>query len=163
MTTPTGHTLIDSRGEFQQSVRAAFIEAAAQGCREIWLCDVDFANWPLNEPAVIDGLMHWAKSYRKLTLLAQNFDDLARRHARWVAWRQNWSHVVDCRTNTELEAGKFPTILLAADLLTVRLVDPLRFRGSVSRDAADALRGRELLDAVLQRSEEAFPVTSLGL
>lgn len=163
MTPPTEHTLITARSEFHEAVRNAFSEAATQGCREIWLVDIDYADWPLNEPELIDHLTRWAKAYRKLTLIAQNFDEMPRRHPRWVAWRRTWSHIVECRANTELEAGKMPTMLLAPGLMTVRLVDPIRYRGSVSRDAADAIRGRELIDAVLQRSEEAFPVTSLGL
>ena len=157
------HTLITSRSEVHAGLRAAFADAAAQGCREIWLCDADFADWPLNEPALIEHLTQWAKPYRKLTLIAQSFDEFPRRHARWVAWRRTWSHVVECRANVELEAGKMPTMLLAPGLVTVRLVDPERYRGSVSRVPADAIHARELIDAVLQRSEEAFPATSLGL
>ena len=157
------HTLITSRSEFHTGLRSAFAEAAAQGCREIWLCDIDYADWPLNEPELIEHLTHWAKAYRKLTLIAQHFDEFPRRHARWVAWRRTWSHIVECRANVELEAGKMPTMLLAPGLVTVRLVDPVRYRGSVSHVPADAIHGRELIDAVLQRSEEAFPVTSLGL
>ena len=163
MTAPTEHSLITSRSEFHEAVRSAFAEAAVQGCREIWLCDVDYADWPLSEPAVVDHLTQWAKAYRKLTLIAQHFDEFPRRHSRWVAWRRTWSHVVECRTNAELEAGKMPTMLLAPGLVTVRLIDPVRYRGSVSRSPADAIQARELVDAVLQRSEEAFPVTSLGL
>ena len=163
MTPPPEHSLITSRSEFHDAVRTAFADAAAQGCRDIWLCDIDYADWPLNEPELIANLTLWARAYRKLTLIAQHFDEVPRRHARWVAWRRSWSHIVECRANTELEAGKMPTMLLAPGLVTVRLVDPVRYRGSVSRSAADAIQGRELIDAVLQRSEEAFPVTSLGL
>ncbi|MDH5540686.1 MAG: hypothetical protein OEY03_14895 [Rhizobacter sp.] len=163
MSTAPQHTLIDSRGEFHDALRGAFAEAASQGCREIWICDSDFADWPLSEVALIESLTLWAKAHRKLTVLARSFDEIARHHARWVAWRRTWSHIVECRSNNELEAGQMPTILLAPGLVTVRLVDPVRFRGSVSRSPADAVQARELIDAVLQRSEEAFPVTSLGL
>jgi hypothetical protein len=163
MTSTPDYTLISSRSEFHDALRTAFADAAAQGCREIWLCDIDYADWPLNEPGVIASLTEWAKGYRKLTLIAQHFDDVARRHGRWVAWRRNWSHIVECRANVELEAGKMPTMLLAPGLVTVRLVDPVRYRGSLSRTAADAVHAREMIDAVLQRSEESFPVTSLGL
>lgn len=163
MTSTPDYALISSRSEFHDALRTAFADAAAQGCREIWLCDIDYADWPLNEPGVIESLTEWARAYRKLTVIAQHFDDVARRHARWVAWRRNWSHMVECRANVELEAGKMPTMMLAPGLLTVRLVDPVRYRGSLSRNPADAVHARELIDAVLQRSEEAFPVTSLGL
>ena len=155
--------ILSSRSGFHEALRAAFDEAASVGCREIWMCDTDYADWPLSETAVIDSLHRWAMAHRKLTVIAQSFDDLARRHARWVAWRRHWSHVVECRTNTELEAGQMPTLLLAPGCVALRLVDAQRYRGSVSRELADAVRMREQIDAVLQRSAEAFPVTTLGL
>ena len=154
---------IAARGEFHAALRAAFAEAAAQGYREILLCDPDFADWPLNEPALIDALVRGAAAHRRLTVLARGFDEFTRRHARWLAWRQTWSHLVECRANNELEAGQMPTLLLMPGLLTLRMVDMEHYRGSVSRAAADAVRAREQFDAVVQRSEEAFPVTNLGL
>lgn len=155
--------VINSRSEFHLALRDAFAEAASVGCRELWLCDVDFADWPLGERAVVDHLAQWAASQRRLTLLAENFAELARRHPRWVEWRQAWSHVVHCRTNTELEAGQMPTLLLAPGLLSVRLSDPIHHRGRRSHEVAEGQRCREMIDAVLQRSEEAFPATTTGL
>ena len=96
-------------------------------------------------------------------MLARSFDEVARRHARWVAWRRQWSHIVHCRTNNELEAGEMPTLLLASGTLSVRLSDPVHHRGLVSYDKADEIRCREAIDAVLQRSVEAFPATTTGL
>ena len=157
------YTLITTRSEYHQALRNAFAEVAATGCREVFLSDADFADWPLSDAQVLDDLGVWAQPHRKLTVLAQDFGDLARRHPRWVAWRRLWSQGVDCRANTELEAALVPTMLLAPDLLVVRLVDPLRYRGSVSHEPADMVLAREQLDAVLQRSVEAFPVTVLGL
>lgn len=156
-------TLIDSRSGFHDAVRAAFAEAADAGCREIWICDDDFGDWPLNERGVIEQLTRWAQSHRCLTVIARDFDTVSRQHARWVEWRRQWSHVVQCRTNNDLEAGQMPTMLLAPGAASVRLVDRVRYRGSVSRDPADAILWRETIDAVLQRSEEAFPATTLGL
>lgn len=156
-------TLITTRGEFHSALRLAFAEAAASGSRELWLCDKDFADWPLGERAVVEHLGQWAASSRRLTVLAGNFDEVVRRHARWVEWRQQWSHIVSCRTNTELESGELPTLLLALGGLSVRLSDSVHHRGRLSRDKADELRCMEQIDAVLQRSEEAFPATTTGL
>jgi hypothetical protein len=78
-------------------------------------------------------------------------------------WRRQFAHVVHCRTNNDLEAGQMPTILLAPGLLSVRLFDRVHYRGIASRETADAVQWREAIDAVLQRSEEAFPATTLGL
>ena len=156
-------SLITSRGEFHAALRSALAEAAAVGCRELWLCDNDFADWPLGERQVVDSFSQWAGSHRRLTLIARTFDEVARRHARWSEWRRQWSHIVQCRSNSELESGQMPSVLLASDLLSVNLVDPVRYRGRFSHDAADGVRCREMIDAVLQRSEEAYPVTTAGL
>jgi hypothetical protein len=156
-------TLITSRGEFHAAMREALADIAEVGCREIFMSDADFTDWPLSDTALIVSLTLWARSHRKLTLLAGQFDELARRHGRWVEWRREWSHLVECRANTELEAAKLPTMLLAPGVLVLRLVDPIRYRGSLSRATSDMVQARELLDAVLQRSEETFPVTTLGL
>lgn len=155
--------LIESRATFHTALRTAFAAAADAGCREIWLCDDDYADWPLSEVAVVESLTRWAQSHRGLTVIARDFDVVSRQHARWVQWRRVWAHVVQCRTNNELEAGQMPCLLLAPGALSVRLVDPVRYRGSASREAADAIVWRESIDAVLQRSEEAFPATTLGL
>jgi hypothetical protein len=154
---------IGTRGEFLDAVRAAFAEAAARGCREVLLCHDDFADWPLNDPGLCENLTKWASPHRKCIVVARSFDEIARLHPRWVAWRRTWSHVVECRANHELEAGQMPSLLLLPGLLTLRVLDPVHYRGSVSRHLGDAVRARELFDAVCQRSEEAFPATNLGL
>ncbi len=157
------YRLITTHIEFHDALREAFAEIAQQGCREVWLCDADFAGWPLDEPGVIELLTRWALPHRKLTLIARDFDEFARRHPRWTEWRRTWSHVVDCRVLDEADAVQPPVILLAPGVITLRLVDPIHPRGSLSREPADMLRNRELVDAVSQRSTEGFPATILGL
>jgi hypothetical protein len=154
---------ITSRSEFHDALRKAFGELASAGCREVWLSDTDFADWPLGERAVVASLTEWAASHRRLTVLAHHFDDVGRRHPRWVDWRRQWAHVVHCRTNSELEADAIPTLLLAPGVVTVRLIDPVHHGGVVSVDGADSVRCREMIDAVLQRSSDAFPATTAGL
>lgn len=162
MSEPT-RAMIESRSDFHNAVRGALAEAALVGCREIWMIDDDFADWPLGEAAVVDDLTHWAVAHRRCTVVARSFDDVSRRYARWVTWRRLFSHVVQCRTNSDLEAGQMPCILLVPGLLSVRLHDRVNYRGVASRETADAVHWREAIDAVLQRSEEAFPATNLGL
>jgi hypothetical protein len=157
------HQLFDSRNEFLGALRSAFAAAADQGCRELILCDLNFAQWPLGEIKVVEALTRWAYAHRKLTLLAHDFSEVTRRHSRWVEWRRSWAHIVECRALTELEASKVPTVLLAPGLVTVRLFDPLHYRGSQSSLQADLQGSREVLDAVSQRSVDAFPATTLGL
>ncbi len=159
----TTRRLITTRGEFHDALRSAFAQAVQDSAQEIWLCDTDFADWPLGDHSVIDDLTRWVHSRRRLTVLAQSFDEIARRHGRWSEWRRQWSHVVHCRTESEPEVARFPTICLVADRMSVRLVDPVHHRGIASREAADAKTCHEAIDAILQRSVETYPVTTLGL
>ena len=154
---------ITSRSEFHEAVRSALGQAADAGASEIWLCDATFADWPLGERAVIEDLARWVAPRRHLTLLAHRFDEIARRHGRWSEWRRSWAHLVECRSNPELEAAQFPSICLVPGVISVQLFDPLAHRGLASHQPADELASREAIDAVLQRSAEAFPVTTLGL
>lgn len=161
--TESTRRVITSRSEFHDALRSAFSHAAAVGARDIWLSDEDFADWPLGERDVVDALARWAHSRRRLTLLAHTFDEVSRRHGRWTEWRRQWAHVVECRTNQEIEAAQIPTICLISDVYSVRLSDAVRHRGLVSQEAADAVACREAIDAVSQRSIETFPATTLGL
>lgn len=155
---------ITSRADFQAVLRVAFQETAVAGCREIWLADSDFAHWPLGERAVVDALARWAQpAHRRLHLFAANFDAIGRLHPRWVAWRRQWAHQVECRTDMALEPGQIPTVWIAPGLGSLRLWDTTRWLGRWSRNAADMAGDREVLDAVLQQSQPAFPATVTGL
>jgi hypothetical protein len=160
---PSTHRMLLSRGEFHDALRQALEQAASDGCRELFISDPDFSDWPLSEPAVVDSLTRWALPHRRLTVLAQNYDEMPRRHPRWVVWRRRWDHVVTCRALESPEVGAVPSLLLAPGLATVRLFDPVHYRASVSTHADDALRAREHLDALLQQSSDAFSASVLGL
>lgn len=155
--------LITSRSEFMEAIRAALREAADQGGRAIVMSDPNYADWPLNDRATVECLARWAQSHRSLVVLSNNFDEFPRKHARWVAWRQNWSHIVSCRQADEADAPKLPIQLFMPGKLVVRLVDRVTCRGSVSRAEADLVQARESTNDILDRSHDAFPVTTLGL
>lgn len=157
------NVLITTRSEFQSALRLGFARALAAGSPELWLSDDDFADWPLGERELVAQLGGWAAPNRRLTLIARSFDELARRHPRWVAWRADWSHIVSCRVNAELEAPGVPSLFIALDTCTVKLSDRAHCRGRLSYDKADEIRCKELFDAVSQRSQEAFPATVTGL
>lgn len=162
MTEPTPSSIASS-ADFQAAVRAAFRQAADAQAHEIMMVDPSFDGWPLNEPALIETLTRWVDSRHALTLMAHSFDELARRQLRFVAWRRQWSHVVRCRADDELGAEQFPTLLLVPGVVCVRLLDRVVHRGTVSARPVDLVECRETIDALLQRSIEAFPVTTLGL
>lgn len=155
--------VIDTRAQFQATVRSAFAQIAATGTRDIWMCDDDFAEWPLNDPQVIEHLSNWASAHRRCTVLASRYDSLQRQHPRWVQWRRQRSHVVHCLALDESQTNPLPCVLLAPGCVTLRLIDRERWRGSISTDLGLAVRERERLDALMQRSVDAFPSSTLGL
>ena len=154
---------IGSRAEFLDAVRNALLLAEQAGAREIFLVDPNFADWPLNERSVTDSLSRWIDSSRLLVVFAHSFDELARRQLRFVEWRRQWAHVVQCRNDPDLEAEQIPTLLLIPGHTCIRVLDRVRCRGTVSNRPVDLTECRETVDALLQRSVEAFPVTTLGL
>jgi hypothetical protein len=158
-----GITPIASRAEFLDAVRGAFALACDVGAREIFIADPNFVDWPLNERVVIDSLARWVDSTRVLTILAYSFDEFARRQLRFVEWRRQWAHAVRCRNDPELEAEQIPTLLLVPGAICIRVLDRVRYRGTASNRPVDLTECRESVDALLQRSVEAFPVTTLGL
>lgn len=156
---------VDGRRDFEAALKEALGRiASAPRAREVFLCDADYADWPLGERAVVDLFEAWAMSHRRLVMIACSFDDLARRHPRWVSWRQRWSHVVDCRLLTDIEAPACPSLLHAPEVCTLRLFDVQRHRGAYSEGDDEVDRAvRADFDVLSQRSEPGFPVTTLGL
>ena len=116
-----------------------------------------------NEPVVIDCLTAWVNARRHLNLLALDYDEVLRRHPRFVRWRVQWGHAVQARALVDVQLVDVPTLLHAPGALALRLLDPLRHQGRVSRLASDIASDGELFDAISQRSVEAFPPTTIGL
>ena len=98
------HRLLESRAECLDAIRATLAEAADHGCRELFLCDVDYAHWPLGERAVVESLTRWGYAHRRMTLLAASFDGFAQRHPRWVEWRRH-STTCDQRLRHSTQRG----------------------------------------------------------
>ena len=131
--------------------------------RAAWLVDRHFADWPLDDPAVLDSLSTWLRpGGRCLYLVGLDFETTARALPRFARWRRDWSHRIE--------------VSRPADGLM-----PASLRGMVSSDGAwqwlDApdwrlrhitnlvqLRAiQEQLADFLQRCEPAWPATTLGL
>ncbi len=150
------------RTEFAELVRQAFAVAAVQGWREIVLCDPGFEDWPLGERAVVQALNDWAKTGRKLTLLARNYDELLRRHARFVAWRRTWAHIVECRASAAAPADDMPSLLWSPGWVFERL-NLEHCSGVAGSEAARRVALKERLNERLLKSSPSFPATTLGL
>ena len=148
--------------EFAELIRLAFSAAAAQGWREIIISDSNFENWPLGERGVAQALNDWAGAGRKLTMLAKNYTEVTRRHARFVTWRRTWAHLVECRGNSALSVDDFPSALWSPTWVVQRL-DLGHCSGIAGAEAARRVALRERLDECLRRSSPAFPATTLGI
>ena len=66
------------------------------------------SDWPLRERVVVESLQAWAGQGRKLTLIAHRFDAMARLHPRFVTWRNQWDHIIDCRVCKQVDESEFP-------------------------------------------------------
>jgi hypothetical protein len=155
---------IGSRDELQAAVRSFVLNAEALGLREMAWVSPDFADWPLDEPAVIDALAHWARQPgAHLTWIAHDFERVRRTMPRLTRWRQTFGHVIACRTPHELPGPDMPTLLLGGRSAVLRMLNLEQVRGWVSHQGRDVQHAREEIDAVLQRAEEAFASGVLGL
>lgn len=152
----------EGRVAFQQAVRDALAAAAAEGWRELVLSDPDFGDWPLGERAVAESLNAWAASGRRCILLARHYDEMPRRHARFVQWRQTWSHVVEARGCRSADPLELPSAVWSPRWVMHRL-DPVRCVGVAGVEPDRRVQLRELLDQWLGQSAPAFPATTLGL
>lgn len=150
------------RSEFTELIRHALGVAAQKGWREIIWCDPDFADWPLGERAVAQSLHDWSKAGRKLTVLAKNYDEVQRRHARFVTWRRTWSHLVECRAMGTAPITDLPSALWGPAWAFER-TDLQRCAGIASAEAVSRVVLKERLNALLLKSVPAFPATTLGL
>ena len=148
--------------QFAEMIRLAFATAAAQGWRDMIICDSTFEDWPLGERAVAQSLNDWAKSGRKLTMLAKNYNEVMRRHARFVSWRRTWSHIIECRANTAISPDDMPSAMWSP-LWVFQRVDQARFIGFSGAEANRRVALKERLDECLKLSSLAFPATTLGL
>lgn len=150
------------RSEFTALVRQALLVAAAEGWREITVCDADFADWPLGERAVSEALQAWSQGGRRFTMLARNYDEVVRRHARFVTWRRTWSHIIECRSSAHTSADDMPSALLGPTWAFERL-DPVRCSGVSGHEAVRRVALAEKLRERLATSTSSFAASTLGL
>jgi hypothetical protein len=150
------------RDTFQQIVRDGLAAAAREGWREIVLSDPDFTDWPLYERAVVQSLQDWSQSGRKCILLARRYDDVARRHARFVTWRKTWTHIIDARGCSSADPLELPSAIWTPTWAMERR-DIEHSAGYSGAEPDRRLLLREKLNEWLAKSAPAFPSSTLGL
>ncbi|ROZ62553.1 hypothetical protein [Ramlibacter sp. WS9] len=152
----------EGRNDFQQLVRDALACAASEGWRQIILCDASFEDWPLGERAVAESLQAWSASGRHCTLIARKWDDVIRRHARFVTWRRTWSHIIDARACPSADSTDLPSAIWSPGWAMQRL-DLTRSNGYCGSEPERRVLLRQNLNEWLQRSTPAFPANTAGL
>ena len=154
---------VSSRAEFEAAVSWALQAAHTRQARRLWLVDPDFADWPLGQPELLAALQAWLRlPQRRLVLLAGHFNDVPRRHPRFVNWRRDWAHAIEAWSPPP-EMSRLPRLVVDDGPVCLHLFDSLQWRGRASLDAREARRWRDELDVILQQCEPAFPVQTLGL
>ncbi|NMM82183.1 hypothetical protein B2J86_14815 [Acidovorax sp. SRB_14] len=151
------------RTQFQQRVRDAFATAAREGWREITISDANFHDWPLGERAVADALQAWSRTGRRFNVLARSYDEVVRRHARFVSWRRTWDHIVTCRACAAADPLDIPSAIWSPGW-TLQRWDPERCTGiSGSEPERRVLLGEALCGWLRNKSAPGFPASTLGL
>lgn len=150
------------REAFQQLVRDALACAAREGWRELILCDADFSDWPLGERAVAQSLQDWSANGRRCTLLARRYDEVVRRHARFVAWRRSRDHIIEARACRAADSLEFPSAIWSPGWVMQRL-DQERCVGFSGAEPERRVLLRESLQESLLQSSPSFPSSTLGL
>jgi len=147
---------------FAQLVRDALACAAREGWSEMVWSDASFEDWPLREREVIESLLAWSRSGRRLVMLAQRYDAVVRYQPRFVSWRCQWDHIVECRVSQTLDVSDFPSALWSPRWMLHRL-EPVRSTGVATYEAQRRVLLKQQLDECLRQSAPGFPVTTLGL
>lgn len=156
----------------RHEARAAMLEvllgALAGEARLLQVWDVEPAQWPWSDAALLEVLARWARPGRRLQLLAPQYDELTRQHPRFVRWRRDYAHCVQARAVEEgFSLQGVPQALLLARLpescLTLRVFERRLWRGELSHESGEYRRGQEWFDAAAQHAGDSFAPTTLGL
>ena len=154
----------EGQAGLSRALYALLGEAVVRGARRICWCDLDFAAWPLGESDWIALLTRWARAGgRELVMVAADYRAVERLHPRFVAWRRDWSHVIQCLVPDESRQSDPPTLWIDTLDQALRVFDREHWRGRAGFDRVDCQRAREDFDAISQRATPGFSAVVLGL
>jgi hypothetical protein len=147
---------------FSQLVRDALASAAHEGWAEMVWSDATLEDWPLREKAVVQSLQNWARSGRRLVLLAQPYESVRLLQPRFVSWRVMWDHIIECRVCKNVDSSEFPSAILSRTW-SMRRLDLARSTGMAGYEPQRRLQLQEALDECRKQSSPGFPASVLGL
>jgi len=161
---PTADMAFEGPDEFAQALRLALRHVEATGARRMCWCDPDFAAWPLGAADWVETLTRWARSgSRELVMVAASYAIIERECPRFVAWRRDFAHVVQCLTPEESLTLELPMLWVDSADQAIRVFDREHLRGRAGFDRADRQRAREEFDAIAQRGAAGFATSTPGL
>ena len=112
---------------------------------------------------MVAALTRWIQlPGRRLQLVGARFDVIERDQPRFAAWRRPFSHAVQCQTPTDVDPTDLPAVLLF-DAGYLELLDRERWQARWTAERRACVLQRERVEALIQRCEPAWPVTTLGL
>ena len=153
----------EGREAFDARVMQFLQRAADEGWHEIIVGDADFVGWCWGSAAAVELLNRWARKGRLITVLACDFEALARRHPRWVQWRRTWDHRIQCRKYLTRDPATVPSVLWSGHWVVQRL-DPVQTVGVASSIRSVIVQQQEQLQEWIgKKSTPAFPASVLGL
>lgn len=158
---PTGH-LAGGFISHQAMLRQVFALAEQRNWQKLVICDPNFEAWPLGEAQVVAHLNAWSGRGKELVMLAHRFDWVQSRCARFVNWRNTWSHIVSCctvaTTDREVTQG-----LIWTPEWALKLQDQESFAAISSENPRFRAEMASTLHNLQQRSRPGFAVNILGL
>ena len=154
----------EGASDFASVLYRSLMRAEQAPARRICWCDEDFAAWPLGEPDWLALLTRWARAGgRELVMIATDYREVERLSSRFVAWRRDWAHVIQCLVPEETITVPLPTIWIDSADQALRVFDREHWRGRAGFDRVDRQRAREEFDAIAQRASPGFAAVTLGL
>ncbi len=156
---------MDSPETMGAAMRWGFETAMAHGARCITCVAPRFDRpWPLEDDALLTALVRWLRlPERRLVLLAADFADMGPRFPRFAQWRRPWVHAVPAWRCLPEQAKALPEALYDDRRVSVQCFDAETGRGHASLELRHRLLLAQQIDAILQRSEPAWPTNTLGL
>lgn len=149
-----------------RALRWGFERALAEGARNITCVAPRFEEpWPWDDEGLLRAFVPWLRMpQRRLVLLAADYRNMALRFPRFDHWRRHWVHAVQAWQCPQDGAQALPSAALFDNQrVSVQLLDAETGRGRAALEVRHRLLLAQQIDAILQRSEAAWPAKTLGL